>query len=106
MPVAFSSDNIPISPIRGLASAVHRIDRTGRRIGRNQEIPLAKAIQLYTLAGAQLTGEGVRKGSIEPGKLADAVIFDSDLFSLPAKKIHEAKVALTLLGGKIVFERK
>ena len=42
-------------------------------------------------------------GSIEPGKLADLVVLDQNLFAIDANQISEAKVLLTLLGGKPVY---
>jgi len=45
------------------------------------------------------------KGTIEVGKLADFSIFDQDLMSIPEEKILESKNILTVVGGKIVFQR-
>jgi imidazolonepropionase-like amidohydrolase len=44
--------------------------------------------------------------SIEPGKLADLVVLDRNLFELPAERIHEARVTWTLLEGETVFQRR
>jgi predicted amidohydrolase YtcJ len=45
------------------------------------------------------------KGTIEVGKLADFSIFDQDLMSIPEEKILESKNILTVVGGKIVFQK-
>jgi len=44
------------------------------------------------------------KGSLTPGKLADVVVLDSDLFSMAAEKIKEVAARYTIVGGKVVYE--
>jgi predicted amidohydrolase YtcJ len=44
--------------------------------------------------------------SIEPGKLADLVVLDRNLFDLSAEQIHEARVTWTLLEGETVYQRR
>jgi len=44
------------------------------------------------------------KGSITPGKLADIVVLNSDLFAMPSEKIKDATVRFTIVGGKVVYE--
>jgi predicted amidohydrolase YtcJ len=46
-----------------------------------------------------------RKGTLEPGQLADLVIFNEDLFKVEPKKILTTPVDLTMAGGRVVFER-
>ena len=48
-------------------------------------------------------GEEASKGSLAAGKLADFVIIDRDLFDIPPAEIKDAKVLLTVVGGRIVF---
>ena len=45
-----------------------------------------------------------RKGSITEGKLADLVMLTRDIFTVPAREILDAKPALTIVGGRVVFE--
>ena len=47
---------------------------------------------------------GAGKGSIEPGKLADLLVLDHDILSVPAKQIEQTKPLMTIVGGKIVYE--
>jgi predicted amidohydrolase YtcJ len=49
--------------------------------------------------------EEARKGSIEPGKLADLVVLKSDLRGVDPEGLAEVKVDYTILNGKIVFYR-
>jgi predicted amidohydrolase YtcJ len=62
------------------------------------------AIRLYTINGAfQVHRENVR-GSIEVNKVADFQILDKDVMTCPADEIGSAKVAMTICGGKVVYE--
>ena len=45
------------------------------------------------------------KGSIEPGKLADLVMLPQDIMTMPEKQIPSMRVLMTMVGGKIVFQR-
>ena len=58
---------------------------------------------MYTIAGAQLTGEDDVKGTIAIGKYADLAILSADYFSVPESDISRIESVLTIAGGKIVF---
>jgi predicted amidohydrolase YtcJ len=62
------------------------------------------AVDAYTLGSAQVTGED-RKGRIRPGYLADLVLLDRNIFTIPADEIPSAKVLLTMVGGETAFSR-
>ncbi|MFK8043093.1 amidohydrolase [Congregibacter sp.] len=70
----------------------------------DERINLEQAIRGYTIDGAFQLGLEKEIGSITPGKQADMVVLNKDLFSLDAHGIHETKVVLTMVNGKIVFE--
>ena len=44
------------------------------------------------------------KGSLEPGKLADLVMLGEDLSRVPAKEIRQVPIAMTVSGGRVVYE--
>jgi hypothetical protein len=46
------------------------------------------------------------KGSITPGKLADIVVLQDDLFAIPAQEIDESRVVLTIFNGRVEYEAK
>jgi hypothetical protein len=66
---------------------------------------VAEAVHAYTLAAAYASGEERKKGSIEPGKLADFVVLSDDVFTVALEAIRDIKIDLTILGGDVIFSR-
>ena len=71
--VAISSDILPIGPMVGIYAAVTRKGMSGTVFGEEEALTVMEALRGYTLYGAWLSFEEDRKGSIEPGKLADTI---------------------------------
>jgi len=80
--------------------------KKSQRLDSEQKITLAEAIEAYTLGSAYAEFTDEQKGSLTPGKLADVVILDTDLFAVAPEKIKDAKVAATIVGGKTVYSRQ
>jgi predicted amidohydrolase YtcJ len=72
--VAISSDILPIGPMVGIYAAVTRKGMSGKVFGEEESLTVMEALRGYTLYGAWLSFEEDRKGSIEPGKLADMIV--------------------------------
>jgi predicted amidohydrolase YtcJ len=70
-----------------------------------QRLDLETSLRSYTVNNAWAEGEEANKGSLVRGKLADFVMIDRDLFSIPASQIKEAKVVLTVVGGRIASDQ-
>ena len=98
----------PLDPILGIDAAVNRATLDGKNPNGwfpEQKITVAEAVRAYTLENAYAAFMEAKTGSITPGKYADLVLLDQDLFRLPPGRIKETKVDLTVLGGKVVYER-
>lgn len=67
-----------------------------------QRLDLETAIAAYTNGSAYVTFED-DSGSLEVGKRADLVVLDRNVFDLPARQIHEARVLWTVVDGREVF---
>jgi predicted amidohydrolase YtcJ len=103
--VAISSDILPIGPMVGIYAAVTRKGLSGRVFAEEEALTVMEALQGYTLYGAYLSFEESRKGSIEPGKLADMIVLDQDILTIDPAHIMDIEVEQTWLGGKIVYQR-
>jgi predicted amidohydrolase YtcJ len=60
---------------------------------------------MYTRAGAYLSWDETKKGSLEPGKLADMIVLDRDPLTIEPAELLKANVDLTIIGGKVVYDR-
>ncbi len=95
-----------VNPFFGLLAAVTRQDQKGWPAGGwhpTERLTLAEAIRGFTSDAAYAAFEENSRGTIEPGKLADLTIVEGDLFTMPATKLHKAKVRYTVVGGKVVY---
>jgi predicted amidohydrolase YtcJ len=110
--LAFGSDwpVAPLDPLPGVDAAVNRRTLDGGHPNGwvpEQRITVAEAITAYTRGSAFAGFQEGEKGTISPGKFADLVVLGRDIFD-PAQRdrIGETKVDVTVVGGKVVFERK
>jgi predicted amidohydrolase YtcJ len=71
-----------------------------------QKMNRVEALRSYTIDAAFGAFEESIKGSIEEGKLADFTIFSQDLLTIPEDEILKAEVFMTILGGKIVYQKQ
>jgi predicted amidohydrolase YtcJ len=107
--MAFGSDwyVAPATPLEGIDAAVNRRTLDGKNPDGwmpQQKIAAEDALRAYTSGAAYAGFQEENRGTIEVGKLADLVVIDRDVLAEGAD-IAGAKVALTMVGGKVVFER-
>jgi hypothetical protein len=106
--LAFGSDWFvaPPTPIGGIHAAVTRRTLDGRNPGGwvpAQKITIDQALRAYTRGGAYASFDEHQKGTITPGMIADLVVIDRDLRTIPPEEIRDAKVVRTIVGGKVVY---
>jgi predicted amidohydrolase YtcJ len=111
VPAAFGTDWYvePLDPRLGLYAAVTRERPEGGPPGGffpAEKITLEEAIDLYTRGSAYAEFADDRKGTLEPGKLADLVVFAKDLFAVEPRALLDVPVDMTVVGGRVVFERE
>jgi predicted amidohydrolase YtcJ len=109
IPVANGSD-FPVeepNPMLGLYAAITRQDLEGNPPGGwtpSQRMTRMEALESWTLSGAYAAFEETIKGSLEPGKLADFLVLDRDIMTVPELQIPGTRVLKTFLGGRLVHE--
>jgi len=100
----------PLEPVQGIYSAVTRQSREEPGVPPGgwlpeQRLKRGEAIRLYTAASAYGEWQEKVKGTLEPGMLADLVVWDRDLLTVPEVDILKAVPTMTVVGGKIVYRR-
>lgn len=70
-----------------------------------EKLTVADVLRGYTYGSAYGIGREHELGTLEPGKFADIVVVDRNLFDIDPAEIREAKVDMTIMDGKVIFER-
>lgn len=106
--LAFGSD-FPVesdNPFFGLHAAINRTDLAGLPTGgwhREQALTRTEAFRAFTIDAAYAQHQESALGTLEPGKWADFILIDHDLFTMPAQDIWKVRVEQTWLGGRRVY---
>jgi predicted amidohydrolase YtcJ len=105
--VSGASDNPcgPYEPLLAVQSCVTRKSSAGESLGSRQKITVEEALYLYTMASAYASFEENIKGSINAGKLADLVVLAEDPRRADPDEIKDIPVEMTIVGGRIKYER-
>lgn len=99
----------PLNPIPSFYASVTRKTLKGEPVGGyepNEKMTRAQALRSYTLDAAYGAFEEKIKGSIEKGKLADLVVFTENIMEAGEMDILKAEVAMTFVGGKVVYKKQ
>jgi len=97
------------NPFEGLHAAVTRQNNAGVPAGgwyKNQAMTLTEAFRCFTLDAAYAAHQENVIGTLEPGKWADFILIDRDLFKVPAEQIGKTQVLQTWMGGKRVYKKE
>jgi predicted amidohydrolase YtcJ len=108
--VAFGTDwpVEPINPYLGLYAAITRQSTDGRPLlgwWPQERITMADAIRCYTAESAYASFDDKQKGHLAAGMLADITVHSRDLLTIDPLEILQTEAVMTILGGKVVYER-
>ena len=62
-------------------------------------------VHMCTMGGAYAQGREHTTGSIEPGKQADFIVIDQDIFAVPVHEVHRTRVLRTVVRGQTVYDQ-
>lgn len=99
----------PLNPIPSFYASITRKTLQGKPEGGyepEQKMTRQQALRSYTLDAAYGAFEEKLKGSIEAGKLADFTVFSHDIMKIPEDQILGTEILMTIIGGKVVYEKK
>ena len=109
-PLAFGSDwsVATLDPLIGVATAVTR--RTSDNRNPTGWVPaekttLSEALRAYTVGNAWAVFAEQQWGTLAPGRDADVIILDQNLFTMAPESLATARVVVTIVGGKIVYRK-
>ncbi|MDD4509057.1 MAG: amidohydrolase family protein [Eubacteriaceae bacterium] len=108
--VSFGSD-CPVvtnNPFVGIYRAVTRVHNDGEPKGGwnpEQKVTMAEALHAYTYNGYYGVKREKELGTLEPGKLADLIVIDQNLLTIPHEEIRGSNVIFTMIDGKVVYEK-
>ena len=108
--LAFGSD-CPVeelSPLLGIYAAISRRRHSDGSPGPqgwypDQRLTVDEAVYAYTMGAAHAAGTTDGLGSLTPGKLADLVVLDRDIWNVPPEEIFTTRVLGTMIGGRWVY---
>ncbi len=107
IPIALSSDapSMPWwDPQSTLQASILRYSFTGKPISLDQALTIEEAIYAHTMGSAYADFAEDKKGSLEPGKYADLIVWHDNPYTAPNEEIRNLTVDLTMVGGKVVHQ--
>ena len=96
----------PFNPLLTIYSATTRRTESGRQLGPGEAVTRKEALRMMTSAAARFSFDEKNRGSIEVGKLGDFVVLDDHFLTVPAERLKTMRADVTVVGGRIAFERE
>jgi predicted amidohydrolase YtcJ len=95
----------PYNPFLTMYAAVTRRTESGQIIGPDEAVSRQEALRMMTSTAARFSFDEKNTGSIEAGKLGDFVVLDDHFMTCPAERLRSIRPDLTVIGGRVVFDR-
>jgi len=94
-----------VDPIPSFYSTVTRMMKNGTAFFPEQRLTRKEALGTYTLNGAYAAFQEELLGSLKPGKLADITVLSKDIMTVPEQEIPTTAVLMTIVGGRVLYEK-
>lgn len=96
-----------VSPLLGIQAAILRkASYDGKVYSPEESLSVYEAIRIYTYGSAYAINQEVTRGTLDAGYTADFTILEKDIFQVAPEHIHEIDIAMTVINGEKVFEKK
>jgi predicted amidohydrolase YtcJ len=108
VPLCLSSDapSMPWwDPQTTLAASILRITLTNKPVSPEQAMTIDEAMYAHTMGGAFADFAESKKGSLELGKFADLAVWNDNPYTVKPVDLLDLTIDLTMVGGKVVFEK-
>lgn len=105
LPFSLHADTpvLPQMTMLSMHTAVNRLTSSGRPLGPEQRISPLEAVRAYTTYAAAMCFDEARRGSIEPGKIADFTLLGADPCAVPPEDIRHIPILATISAGRPVW---
>lgn len=105
LPFSLHADTpvLPQMTMLSIHTAVNRLTSSGRALGPEQRISPLEAVRAYTTYAAAMCFDEERRGSIEPGKIADFTLLGADPCAVPPENIRYIPILATISAGRLVW---
>lgn len=95
----------PFNPLLTIYTATTRRTESGGIVSAAEAVSREEALRMMTRDAARFSFDEKNRGSIEPGKLGDFVVLDDHMLTCDAERLRAIRADLTVIGGRVVFER-
>ena len=96
----------PFNPFLTMYAATTRRTESGRVVSGAEAISRQEALSMMTRAAARFSFDEANRGSIEVGKVGDFVVLDDHLLTCPDQRLRSIRADMTIIGGRIAYERR
>lgn len=104
IPMSLGTDSLPDGPLVAIYAAVTRRGVDGKVYGPEERLTLEEAIHNATLGTAYMTFDEKTRGTLEPGKVADMIVLDRDIFKIDHQDILKLRVEKAIIAGNVVWQ--
>ena len=108
VPLCLSSDSPTLpwyQPQVTLAGAMARITASNQVLAPDQCLTIKEAMRAHTVTSAYALFQEKVKGSLEPGKMADLIVWTEDPYALSWQQMVNTTIDLTMVGGKVAYQK-
>jgi len=94
-----------VDPIPSFYATVSRKMKDGTVFFPEERLTREEALRTYTLNGAYAAFQEDLLGSLQPGKLADITVLSQDIMTVPEDEILKTEVVMTIVGGRVLYQK-